>query len=300
MLIAAAAGDSQRFDQIWNWTKQNLRRDDGLISFKWRDGKVEDPEAASDADVDAARALLGGLVPLQPARQAPGGPGAGQGDPKQGDRRGRREAACSPPARGPTTSPRRSTPATSHRPPSRRWARPRATTALGQPLGQRADDHRPADDRLLAAAAGLGEARGRQAGADRHAGRPGGTPKFSFDAPRTLVRFAEDPDQAGRGSRPGHGRCSRDQDPNQIVVERDLAGKPTGGTKHPIVLVAAAGAADAAGKDERPRQAAERGLGAGPGLVDVLRLGLGGDRSLHAADRRPGRLLGAAPLAHRP
>ncbi len=34
------------------------------------------------------------------------------------------------------------------------------------------------------------------------------------------------------------------------MVERDLAGKPTGGTKHPVVLVAAAGAADAAGKDE--------------------------------------------------
>ena len=33
-------------------------RPDGLISFLWRDGHVEDPEAASDADVDAARALL--------------------------------------------------------------------------------------------------------------------------------------------------------------------------------------------------------------------------------------------------
>src|SRR4051812_20411387 len=60
MLVAAAIGDSKRFDSIWGWTKGNIRRKDGLISFLWRDGKVVDPQAASDADVDAARALLVG------------------------------------------------------------------------------------------------------------------------------------------------------------------------------------------------------------------------------------------------
>ena len=58
MLIAAAIGDRQRFDPIWNWTKANLRRPDGLISFLWRDGHVVDPQPASDADLDATRALL--------------------------------------------------------------------------------------------------------------------------------------------------------------------------------------------------------------------------------------------------
>src|SRR5439155_5991307 len=58
MLLAAAIGDQKRFDRIWGWTKANLRRKDGLISFLWRDGKVQDPQAASDADVDATRALL--------------------------------------------------------------------------------------------------------------------------------------------------------------------------------------------------------------------------------------------------
>ncbi len=43
MLLAAAIGDSQRFDSIWAWTKNNLRRPDGLISFLWRDGRVQDP-----------------------------------------------------------------------------------------------------------------------------------------------------------------------------------------------------------------------------------------------------------------
>jgi endoglucanase len=58
MLLAVAAGEEERFDAIWQWTKDNLVRPDGLISFLWRDGRVEDPEPASDADVDAARALL--------------------------------------------------------------------------------------------------------------------------------------------------------------------------------------------------------------------------------------------------
>jgi endoglucanase len=58
MLLAAAVGDEDRFDAIWGWTKDNIRRPDGLLSFLWKDGKVADPEPASDADVDAARALL--------------------------------------------------------------------------------------------------------------------------------------------------------------------------------------------------------------------------------------------------
>ncbi|HSO98161.1 MAG TPA: glycosyl hydrolase family 8, partial [Solirubrobacteraceae bacterium] len=58
MLLAAAIGDSKRFDAIWNWTQQHLRRPDGLISFLWKGGHVIDPQAASDADLDASRALL--------------------------------------------------------------------------------------------------------------------------------------------------------------------------------------------------------------------------------------------------
>ena len=58
MLAAAAIGDQERFDLMWEWTKENLRQPNGLIAFLWRDGKVVDPKPASDADVDAARALL--------------------------------------------------------------------------------------------------------------------------------------------------------------------------------------------------------------------------------------------------
>lgn len=58
MLIAAAVGDQERFRSVWSWTKANLRRADGLLSWRWVDGSVVDSNTAADADRDAARALL--------------------------------------------------------------------------------------------------------------------------------------------------------------------------------------------------------------------------------------------------
>ncbi|WP_049822108.1 glycosyl hydrolase family 8 [Arthrobacter sp. H41] len=58
LMIALGAEDEERFEAIWSWTEQNLMRDDGLLAWRWRDGAVVDAEPASDADVDAARALV--------------------------------------------------------------------------------------------------------------------------------------------------------------------------------------------------------------------------------------------------
>ena len=58
MLVAAALADRQRFTAVWTWTKEHLLRADGLLSWRWADGRVIDEESASDADLDAARALL--------------------------------------------------------------------------------------------------------------------------------------------------------------------------------------------------------------------------------------------------
>jgi endoglucanase len=58
MLLAAAVGDRERFDRAWDWTRKNLQRDDGSLAFSWRDGRIADAQPASDADLDAARALL--------------------------------------------------------------------------------------------------------------------------------------------------------------------------------------------------------------------------------------------------
>ncbi|MGY2083181.1 glycosyl hydrolase family 8 [Blastococcus sp. SYSU DS0539] len=58
MLVAAAMGERQTFYEVWSWTKDNLRRPDGLLSWRWADGAVVDRSSASDADLDAARALV--------------------------------------------------------------------------------------------------------------------------------------------------------------------------------------------------------------------------------------------------
>jgi endoglucanase len=58
MLIAAAVGDQTRFRTIWEWTKDHLRRPDGLLSWRWADDRVIDSNSAADADLDAARALV--------------------------------------------------------------------------------------------------------------------------------------------------------------------------------------------------------------------------------------------------
>ncbi|HEV7423473.1 MAG TPA: glycosyl hydrolase family 8 [Mycobacterium sp.] len=58
MLIAVAVGDQTRFRSIWDWTKDHLRRPDGLLSWRWADDQVIDSNSAADADLDAARALM--------------------------------------------------------------------------------------------------------------------------------------------------------------------------------------------------------------------------------------------------
>lgn len=58
MLAAVAVGDRRRFDLAWTWARKNLRRPDGLLASRWAAGDVTDDEAASDADLDAARALV--------------------------------------------------------------------------------------------------------------------------------------------------------------------------------------------------------------------------------------------------
>ncbi len=58
MLVAVALSDRTRFDAIWNWTRTNLQRSDHLLSWRWDHGRVADSMPATDADVDAAHALV--------------------------------------------------------------------------------------------------------------------------------------------------------------------------------------------------------------------------------------------------
>lgn len=58
LLAAVVADDESAFGAIWRWTEDELMRDDGLLAWRWADGAVVDDEPASDAELDAARALV--------------------------------------------------------------------------------------------------------------------------------------------------------------------------------------------------------------------------------------------------
>ena len=247
MLIAAAVGDSDRFDTIWKWTKDNIRRRDGLISFLWRDGKVQDPQAASDTDVDATRALLVASCRFRrPAlRKEALDLAKAILDVETASFQGKPVLTAGPWAtKNPITlNPSYFSPAT--------FAAVGAVSGDGK-WGSLAATSRSVTDTLMQGSSKLPPDWARIQGdkpvpvgsADGH-----GTPKFSFDAVRTLVRFAEDPDPAGRQIAARAWPVFEGQDPNNLPVERDLTGKPIGGSTNPVAQVAAAGAADAAGKN---------------------------------------------------
>lgn len=63
LVMSLAMNDRKTFDLIYNWTKNNLRRQDGLFAWRWgknKDGKYEiiDNNSASDADMDIAFCLV--------------------------------------------------------------------------------------------------------------------------------------------------------------------------------------------------------------------------------------------------
>jgi cellulose synthase/poly-beta-1,6-N-acetylglucosamine synthase-like glycosyltransferase/endo-1,4-beta-D-glucanase Y len=58
MLRAVWSNDRPTFDAVWRWTRDHLQtRPDKLLSWKWKDA-VLDANAATDADVDVALALV--------------------------------------------------------------------------------------------------------------------------------------------------------------------------------------------------------------------------------------------------
>jgi endo-1,4-beta-D-glucanase Y len=249
MLVAAAIGDSRRFDAIWAWTKNNIRRPDGLLSFLWAHGRVQDPQAASDADLDASRALLvAGCRFHRPALRQEAlqlanaimrievGSASFQGAPvlTAGP------WAISPPPV--TVNPSYFSPASflALRAASKdpRWG------ALAASSRSITGKLMPTSSRLPPDWARLEGDKPVPIGSPSAVQSP---PQFSFDAVRTLIRMAEDPNAAGRQIAARAWPVFEKQDPTKLPVEHNLSGRATGHTLHPVALVAAAGAADAAG-----------------------------------------------------
>jgi cellulose synthase (UDP-forming) len=58
MLLALALGDRREFDRVWRFTQKQLQLPDGLLASRWAAGRIASPQPASDADLDAADALV--------------------------------------------------------------------------------------------------------------------------------------------------------------------------------------------------------------------------------------------------
>ncbi|TML97918.1 MAG: glycoside hydrolase [Actinobacteria bacterium] len=243
LLVAAALDDTGRFDAIWGWTRRHLRRSDGLLASHWQRGRVVDPQAATDADLDAARALLvAGCRRARPdLRRAGVALGRAILRRETARRGGRLVLAAGPWATGQpvTVNPSYLAPAT--------------LEALGEMSGDGAFERAAADGRALVAAVARplppDWATVDAGGLVRPSGPPGvdAPAQYSFDAPRALVRLAEDRRQAGRRLAARAWPVFRGRAPGRLVVERGLDGAPAGSSQHPVALVAAAAAAAAAG-----------------------------------------------------
>ena len=251
LLLDVASGDRSQFAEVWTWSRAHLLRPDGLLAYHWQDGRVADVNSASDADLDVARALIlagsvwhdatwtrqgtayatailanetatvGGrlwLVAGPWARQLPLYANPSYGDP----------AAFEVLA------------AATHDP---RWTRLLGSSA--QVIAADTDDgHRlPSDWAQI-----------DSSGAAQPSAPPGGGPtRYGYDAFRTLVRQSE-------SCRTGTGRriaaveaplAAETASPTNRADTYNTDATPSQSGDNPLMLVAAAGSAGAAGDTSR-------------------------------------------------
>ena len=246
LLAAAAVGDQQRFDHIWSWTKRNMLDSNGLLAFHWAGGRVVDAQPAADADLDAARALLvascrfgqrdlrtaairiGDAVLAHETAKAGSidvllaGPWAKMGS----------HLAFNPSYVDPTTLDALAAASGN--------SRFRDVASGGRQLVDQLTRPLPPDWAIVDTATA-------QATPVSAAASTSGPGAFTYDAPRTLVRFGLDQDPSGRSAVARAWDVFKYTQPQDIVTEHQLSGAPIGTSHDAITLVAAAGAAKAAG-----------------------------------------------------
>lgn len=246
LLAAAAVGDEQRFDAIWTWTEQHMLNRLGLLAFHWVDGRVVDATAASDADLDAARALLVASCRF------------GRSDLRDAAIRIGRAVLAHETAMAGSTAVLLAGPWAnkgshlvfdpSYVDPTTLDALARATgdarfSALARGSGGLVEDlTAPLPPDWAVVPTGSGQPT-PVSGPDATTG-PG---MFTYDAPRALVRLAENPGAAARRAEARAWSVFKDTRPEDIVTVHRLSGAAVGTVHHPVTLVAAAGAAKAAG-----------------------------------------------------
>jgi len=246
MLLAAAIGDSRRFDAIWAWTQDHLRNPGGLFASHWVNGRVVDPQPASDADLDTSRALLVASCRFhRPAlRQQAVALGNDIMNVEVTSFRGAPVLTAGPWAITPRVivDPSYFDPATFEMlgaaSGDSRWESLAASSRSIVSDLMTAPSRLPPDWVLLEndKIVPIGSPSDLPA-----------TPEFGFDAVRVLIRMAEDPEPAGRSIAARAWSVFEGQDPATLPVLHTLSGQPVSNIRNPVVLVAAAAAAGAAG-----------------------------------------------------
>lgn len=249
MLVATAVGDEATFERVWNWTRDHLQRPDGLLSWQWRDGQVADAESATDADLDAARALvLAGKRFERPTWRS------------AGLRLGRAVLVHQTALTG---SGRVLLAGSWVQGPPYAVNPSYASPAAAQVLGRASDDPRwqelqQGDLTVNEALVEPGRlppdwARVEKDGSVRPTGGPQGEPeRFGFDAARLPIRYAESCSSEHRALAAELSPLLQRVDPPRTVY--DLAGSPQTGETHALAHLAQAAAHAAAGDDTSARQ----------------------------------------------
>jgi endoglucanase len=245
MLLAAATGDRARFARLWSWTRRNLQRDDGLLSWKWAGGRVIDPQAAADGDLDAARALLVAARRFDRAdyRRAALRIGRGILEHETATVGGRLVLVAGPWAgdRGvvdPSYHSPRALAELRRASGDRRWTRlARSGLAIIRALQAHRSGLPP--DWAVATPGGAAPIGTPQ--------DPGSQARYGFDAMRTPARLAEGCSRAERAqaAAPWRGLAAHTA---RLPAVLDLGATPLQGFEHPAAYVGAAGAARAAGR----------------------------------------------------
>jgi endoglucanase len=245
LLLAVATGDRRRFATVWAWTRHNLERDDGLLASRWAGGAVADADAATDADLDAARALL-------LAARRFGRPAYRHAALRMGRAILRSETASAGErivlVAGPWARERRIV--------NPSYDSPRALAALGRASGD------PRWGRLIRSGRAIARAlQAHRSGlppdwavATPAGATPIGTPRdagaqarYGFDAVRLPVRMAESCAAADRRQAAAAWRGLRPLTRGPLPAVLDLGATPLQRFEHPAALAGAAGAASGAG-----------------------------------------------------
>ena len=247
MLVAVGTGDADTFGAVWNWTTANLQREDGLLSWRWADGSVADPSSASDADLDAARALVLAGSAFGDAGYTADGLALGRAvldlETVQTDA-GRILTA----GQWATTEPYSYNPS---------YVSPAATAELaaasGDPRWAELDDGSRAVTAALLAESPLPpdwaqvHADGRVEAMPGVQGR-GQSVRYGYDAARTPIRFAESCNPADRALA---AQLLAPLDRGGDTAELDLGGSPMTDNESPVAAVAQAAAVAADGDSTR-------------------------------------------------